>query len=105
MKKRERSPMSTTGNRNGTQDGSRISISAEDRQKVTMIDTTKYREDLNLGRCSTPGCKCDDSQIVYQPGCHRRGVEAVYERQTGTMLLRCYVCGAFVMRIAVANRA
>ena len=64
-----------------------------------------YREDLDAMGCRTPDCNHEASghEIYLHAGCHSDAPPWA-EYADGSLVLRCSVCDALVVRIAVASK-
>jgi hypothetical protein len=63
------------------------------------------QKQLDNAQCEVPGCDHRDHlEIFLNQRCHpRAGVSAKYLRNTGTLIIECKQCNAFVANIAVAR--
>lgn len=69
--------------------------------------TPLTQEDLDQGRCSTPGCAHTghDHPLNIHGQCHpHAALEAAYVKASGALEIRCARCSAMIVTIQVARR-
>lgn len=63
------------------------------------------REQLDKLGCNTPGCTCDDSELVIRSRCHDEAPTwAWYDKRDGTLTVKCAVCDSTVAVVQVAQK-
>lgn len=62
------------------------------------------QKELNQTHCATPGCTCDDTQLILTSVCHpHTGTKAVYDKSKGVLNIECNRCGQFVVDLLIAR--
>lgn len=66
--------------------------------------TALTQKQLNQMGCGVPSCKEDHSVLHLNSRCHTgASTEAAYEKATGILTIRCYICKEPVAKIVVAS--
>ena len=62
------------------------------------------RVDLDSMRCEAPGCKCNNTELVFRGQCHFDAPTfAVYNSKTGILTIECAECDKPIARVQVAE--
>jgi hypothetical protein len=72
----------------------------------TTIAASLTRVELDKAGCSEPNCTNDHSVLYMAQGCHpTAGVDAKYEKASGTLMFKCHECDKPMPSILVGVRS